>query len=148
MHPVEKTTAKSQESRSSVMRLVGSCAVLCAAVAPVAVLIGALAAGNLREGAFSALVAAGICCLASSLALVVGWLGNVLHLPVQGVLVGMLFRMGLPLMALLVLPQSGGPLASSNVAPTLLGVYLVTLVVETALALRLVPPHKRTLNAV
>jgi hypothetical protein len=129
------------------MRLIGSCAVLCLTVAPIAVVIATITNSTLREGLISSLVAAGVCCFASSLALVAGWLGNQLQFPIQGVLGGMLFRMGLPLLAMLVLPQLGGPLASSGVARTLLGVYLVTLVVETALALRLVPPRKQTLNA-
>ena len=51
----------------------------------------------------------------------------------------MFFRMGLPLAALIGLPQVGGPLASGGLGTTIVGVYLVALVIETLLALRMVP---------
>jgi hypothetical protein len=49
----------------------------------------------------------------------------------------MLFRLGLPLMVIALLKKLGGPMADESVLRTILGVYLVALVLETALALRM-----------
>ena len=76
---------------------------------------------------------------AAAIALAATFFGNQFGAPVQGVLVGMLFRMGLPLAALIGLPQVGGPLATGGLGMTIVGVYLVALVIETLLALRMVP---------
>jgi hypothetical protein len=59
---------------------------------------------------------------------------------VPGLLVGMLFRLGLPLAAIVLLPKMDGPLAVRGIATTILGVYLVTLVLETAVSVRMVTP--------
>jgi hypothetical protein len=96
----------------------------------------------------SAAIGGGICWLAGALALSATYLCNQFHAPVQGVLVGMAFRMGLPLAGLIVLPQLGGPLGASSVTATVLGVYLVGLVAETVLALRMVPPQTAQRHAV
>jgi len=67
------------------------------------------------------------------------FLGNRLQAPVPAMLIGMLFRMGLPLVGLIVLPKLGGPFADGGLTATILGTYLVGLIVETVLSLRLVP---------
>jgi hypothetical protein len=87
----------------------------------------------------AAAVAVGVCWAAGSLALICVHCGNRYAAPVQGVLGGMLFRMGLPLAIGFVLHRRGGPLADAGVFYMILGVYLVALAVETLLSLRLVP---------
>ena len=101
---------------------------------------GSAAGDSRRESLVAAAIGGGVCWLAASLALAATFLGNRLQAPVQGVLAGMLFRMGLPLAAIMALPKLGGAWAPPGVATTILGVYLVALVVETVLALRMVPP--------
>src|SRR4029079_9202870 len=116
------------------------CALLGIAIAPAALGISAIVHRGLSsEATTAALVAGSLCWLAAALALVATHIGNSLHAPVQGLLVSMLFRMGLPLAALIVLPKLGGPAGSAGVTPTMMGVYLVALAVETGLALKMVP---------
>jgi hypothetical protein len=126
---------------SSASSLVGSCALLAAAIIPASIAIAGIIAGRLsREALGSAAVAASVCWLAAALALAATYLGNQCKLPVPGLLAGMFFRMGLPLVAIVALPNLGGPLATRGSSITILGVYLVALVVETMLSLRMVPP--------
>ena len=126
--------------RLSVVNLIASCALLGLSIAPVALVAAAIAAGGpSRDALWIAGVAGGICWLATALALVATYLGNRLRSPVQGMLGGMLFRMGLPLACILALPKLGGPFAAAGLTGTILGVYFVALVLETALALRMVP---------
>ena len=119
-----------------------SCALLAAAVALPAVIGAWIANGELSQPALlQALVGGGICWVAASLALVTAFIANRQQWPVQGVLIGMMFRMGLPLAALIVLPKLGGVLAGATAA--ILGAYLVALLVETLLSLRMIPPNGR-----
>jgi hypothetical protein len=116
------------------------CAILAVPVAPVA--IGAATVANRGfspEAALAAAIGGGICWLAASLGLVVVYVGNRMKLPVQGVLAGMLFRMGLPLAALIVFPQLGGVFSVPGLAATILCSYLVALVAETLVAIRMIP---------
>jgi hypothetical protein len=120
--------------------LVRSCALLGVLLAPVALLVAAVCQrGFSGQSLAAAAIAGGVCWLAAALALGATVLGNRCRSPVQGVLAGMLFRMGLPLASLVVLPKLGGPFAASGVATTILGVYLAALVIETVLALKMVP---------
>lgn len=140
IRPVSNT----EQNRADLVRLVGSCALLAIAIAVAAPLISALVHRGLGAEAISAaVIAGGICFLAAAVALVATHFGNRFQAPVQGLLVSMIFRMGLPLVALIALPNLGGPFAASGVSSTILGVYLVALAVETVLALRMVPlqPH-------
>src|SRR5262245_2702441 len=89
----------------------------------------------------SAAIGGGVCWLAGILALTAGFVANRFQAPVQGVLLGMLVRMGLPLAALVAFTQTGAPLGANGFAATILGVYLVSLVVETLLSLRMVAPR-------
>jgi hypothetical protein len=117
-------------------------------IAPAAMINAAVFHGAISPTALTAAgIAGGICWSAAVLGLTCTWLGNVLHSPVQGLLGGMLFRMGLPLVAIMALLQSGGQFGAAGLTGTILGVYLVTLVVETALAVRMVPPEARTARA-
>ncbi|MEX2173440.1 MAG: hypothetical protein WD872_03705 [Pirellulaceae bacterium] len=59
--------------------------------------------------------------------------------PIGGILGGMMFRMGLPLLAGIALQKTNEPLAEAGVFPMILGIYLVALVAETLLSLRFVP---------
>jgi hypothetical protein len=127
---------------SSVFGLIVSCALLAAVVAPASIAIAAVIAGRLSQDALAiAAVAAIVCWLAAALALGAAYLGNQWKLPVPGLLAGMFFRMALPLAAIVALPNFGGPVATRGGSVTILGVYLVALIVETLLSLRMVPPQ-------
>jgi hypothetical protein len=130
----------SSKTCSSVMSLVTSCALMAVLIAPVAVLVAALVNRGLSAQALLvAAVGGGVCWLSAAIALTATFFGNQFGAPVQGVLIGMLFRMGLPLAALIGLPKIGGPLAEGGLGMTIVSVYLVALVIETLLALRMVP---------
>ena len=93
-------TSSSHEARSSVMSLVASCALLAAAIAPVSLVTAAnCSRGFSPQSLFVAAVAFGVCWIAAGLALTATWLGNRYKEPVPGLLLGMMFRMGLPLAA-------------------------------------------------
>jgi hypothetical protein len=122
------------------MGLVTSCAILAAVLAPAAILVAWLGVGRFSsESLTAAAIGGGVCWVAASLALGATYFGNRWKAPVQGVLAGMLFRLGLPLAAVVVVPKFGDAWAPPGVATTILGVYLVALIAETALALRMVP---------
>ena len=125
------------------MTLVASCALLGIVIAPCSLLIAALASGGVSPRALAAAALSGsICWVAAALALTVTWLGNRFRAPVQGLLGGMLLRMGLPLAAILVLPNVGEPFSTTGMTTTLLGVYFVALVMETVLAVRMTPAQQ------
>lgn len=145
---MDRQTRRATEVRLSLTSLAASCALLAAAILPTALLVAWIASGRLSAGTFtSAALGGGVCWLAAALALAATFLGNRFHAPVQAMLVGMIFRMGLPLVAILGLPRLGGPLADSHIPATILGVYLVALVVETVLSLRMIPSPMRAPNA-
>jgi len=84
-------------------------------------------------------VAGGVCWLGAVLALWITWqFSGAGPVAVQGVLLGMLFRMGLPLAAGVALTTSGGALAQAGVFGLILAFYLLTLPLETWLSVRLV----------
>jgi hypothetical protein len=91
-------------------------------------------------GVWAAGAAAGVCWFGATIALL---LVGVSHGPTQvvsRVLAGMTFRMGMPLVVGLILDRRGGPLSEAHVFGMIVAFYLITLVVETWLALRLVAP--------
>ncbi len=91
-----------------------------------------------RIGVTSAAVGAGVAWFGATIALV---LAGVMHGPqngAQGVLLGMLFRMGIPMGAAILFTSSGGPLAEASVFEMILFFYLVTLVIETPMSVHLV----------
>jgi hypothetical protein len=92
--------------------------------------------------------------LAFLLAALVCWSGAALALAASGVLrqldrvlavtlVGMALRMGLPLVAVVVVTLQNGPLAEGGFVGYVLVFYVVTLVVETWLSLKLLPSRER-----
>jgi hypothetical protein len=114
-------------------------------LAAAAILVAAVVHRGMQQQTFvAAAIAGGVCWAGAALALVATYLGNVYQAPVQGMLVGMIGRVGLPLAALMVLPQLGGAAAAPGVMSTILGVYLVALIVETLLALQMVPHSTST----
>lgn len=134
---MDRKTANVPASRPSLMGLVQSCALLGIGLVPVSVAIACIVAGGVSSAALaSAALAGGACWAAATFALTATFVGNWIQAPVQGMLAGMLFRMGLPLAAIIATSSSA---ALPGAGATILGVYLVTLVAETALALRMVP---------
>lgn len=93
-------------------------------------------------GVSAAAVAFGICLACGVLALFVTAIAQKLNQGVQGVLGAMLVRMGVPLIALFVLPKIGGPLVAAGVTGMVMAYYLITLAAETWLSLRFVPATK------
>ena len=133
--------SSSHEARSSAKSLLVSCALLGIVIAPFSLLVATVCRREVSgESLFVAAVAGGLCWIAAAMALTATWLGHRFQSPVQGMLLGMLFRMGLPLVAVVGLPQAGGVFAASGLAVTILGVYLAALLTETLLAVRLIAP--------
>jgi len=94
---------------------------------------------SVAEGTFSwrtatiAAAAGMVCYVATASSLVAVFVGNQFGRPVPGMLLGMLFRMGLPLAALLAVGNQ------RTLGATIVVVYLLALVVETFLAVRMTP---------
>jgi hypothetical protein len=137
---VDPQACRVSQAGSSWMSLVASCAILAAVLAPAAILFAWIGVGRLSsESLAAAVIGGGICWFAASLALAATYLGNHWNAPVPGVLAGMLFRLGLPLAAVAVLSRLGGAWAPRGITTTILGAYVVALIAETALALRMIP---------
>jgi hypothetical protein len=145
---VDQQASNASRSSLSLLGLIASCALLAVVLAPTALAVAWLAAGELSPQAwFGAAVGGAVCFLAAALALTTTFLANRFQAPVQGVLLAMLLRMGLPLVALIALPKMGGVFSWSGVTSTILGVYLVALVLETLLSLRMIAPKSDALKA-
>ncbi len=84
-------------------------------------------------GLVAAVVACGVCWVSGLIALSAALLFRDSQQATQGLLFGMLFRMGLPLAVGLGLTQSRSELLKAGVMGMLVGVYLVGLFVETLL---------------
>lgn len=137
---MEALAGKASQTKCSLASLFGSCALLALILAPIAALFAWYGyATHGSDAIAAALVAAAVCWSAASLALAATFIGQRMNGGVQGTLVGMLFRMGLPLAAGLFLHNTGGSLAEAGVFSMILGLYLCSLVVETVLSLRFVP---------
>ncbi|MGI8978794.1 MAG: hypothetical protein ACR2FY_06185 [Pirellulaceae bacterium] len=101
--------------------------------------------GYCTNGAFgilAAVAACGICLTCGILALAITAISQAMNQGVQGILAAMLVRMGVPLVAMFVLPEIGGPLVEAGVTGMVMAYYLVTLAVETWLSLRFVSVTK------
>lgn len=98
------------------------------------------------NGIWSALVAMSVCLVAGELALVVSCWAGVGTQGVNGVLGGMLIRMGMPLAVAFLLYKQQGPLAEAGILYMILGYYLLSLVVETLLSVRLTAGRKAALS--
>ena len=139
---------QAHEAGLTMVGLIWSIAALAAAIVPAATIVAAICSRGMSPASLTnAGFAGAICWLAGSLALVATFLGNRFRAPVQGTLVGMLFRMGLPLATLVAVTQFESLRAMTGLPTTMLGVYLVALVVETVLALRMVPLRTSTIRA-
>jgi len=144
---VDPRVSRASEAHPAVLTLVASCAVLAAVITPAAIIVAWIVARQFSTNTlFIAAVSGGVCLFAAASALVTTFVANRIHAPVQGVLAALLFRMGVPLVAMVVLPNFGGPLAAPGMTSTILGVYLVALVVETLLSLRMVSPASSALR--
>src|SRR4051812_17333748 len=87
---------------SSFASLVASCAVLLAVIGPASLVVASVAEGAVSWRAVTVAAAAfAVCYVAASSSLVAVWAGNRSGMPVQGMLLGMLFRMALPLAAII-----------------------------------------------
>ena len=123
----------------SILNLLVACALLTLAVLLVAPLFAWYAHGRSQSaGVTASFVAAGVCWLGGTLALVTAYVANRYGQGIQGVLAGMFFRMGLPLVCGLVLERQVPSLAAAGFFSLVLGYYLFVLPIETLLSLRFV----------
>lgn len=100
----------------------------------------------------SALTAWGLCWFAALVALVIVFLGRQLGQGVGAVLLGMGVRMGLPLIAAILLSEQSPMWGQTKLMIFLLGNYFLALIVETGLAVHLLghasaTPFGKSLNA-
>lgn len=136
---------KSHDANSTLRSVATSCALLGIVIAPVALLIAVICSRGFQPDSVLVAAIAGIVCwTAGATALCISAVTTRVGTPIQGVLLAMLFRMGLPLAAIMVFVRVDNPLTAAGLAPTTLGVYLVSLVAETLLALRMVPASTAT----
>jgi hypothetical protein len=141
---VDRHGSRSHIASSALRSAVAACALLGATIAPLALVVATVCTGSLgRDSLVVAAIAGGICWVAGATSLSISAVATRLGTPVQGVLLAMLFRMGLPLAAIVTFAQGKHALAAS-LAQTIVGVYLVTLVLETVLTLRMVPVSTAT----
>ena len=96
------------------------------------------------NGFFAAVMAATICTVAGAMALLTtGYTAaGAPKLAVSGALVGMLFRLLIPLAMIVLLKRQGGPLVEAQVVGMLLLYYLLMLAVETGLSVWLLKPFR------
>jgi hypothetical protein len=96
-----------------------------------------------RDGAVASLSAAAVCWAGAGLAMSASRLFRQPERALALTAVGMALRMGLPLVAVLVVALQGGPLAQAQFVIYILAYYLVALVVETWLTVKLVSTPQR-----
>ena len=127
--------------------MIRSCLVLTAVVLLALLVVGGVV-GNTRDlnGVLAAATAAAICWFGSTIALLIAGYLSRSNQAAQGHLLGMFFRLGLPLVAGMILQKSGGPLAEAGVFGLIVVFYLITLVAETLLSLRFIK-HSKSDNA-
>jgi len=134
-------------SAGSSPRLAQSCLILTAAL--LAVFPAFAYFGYLRSGASgltAAGVAGGVCWLAGLVSLMLIGTFRGQQAAVNALLLAILVRTGLPLVVGLVLTEQGGELARAGVFGMILGYYLVALVVDTLLSVRLLSSGKESLS--
>ena len=96
-----------------------------------------------RDGIVASLSAAAVCWAGAGLAMTATRLFQRPEHALALTAVGMALRMGLPLVAVMVVTLQGGPLASAGFVIYVLAYYVVALVVETWLTVKLVSAPKR-----
>jgi hypothetical protein len=99
------------------------------------------------DGILAAALAGVICWVGAAGALAVASLFRQSQQAASALMLGMLFRMGLPLAAVAWLMTQGGWLAEAGVVGMILIYYLVSLIVETVLSLRLVGSPRQATKA-
>jgi hypothetical protein len=99
------------------------------------------------NGILAASIAAGLCWFGSIAALVVAGNYSRSNRAVQGHLLGMFSRLGLPLIVGIIFQEQGGWLADAGVFGLIVVFYLITLVAETSLSLRFVNHSKSSTQA-
>jgi hypothetical protein len=97
-------------------------------------------------GLIAAAVAASVCWFGCTMALFCAAFLQRTQ-PVAGLLGGMLFRLGVPLVLGLVLQHNHEPLAQAGIFGTILLYYLLSLVVETVLSIRMLPAQQQIFKA-
>jgi hypothetical protein len=96
-----------------------------------------------RDGVLASASAAMVCWVGAGLAMTAS---NLFRQPERALAltaVGMALRMGLPLVAVMVVMVQGGPLARAGFVVYILAYYIVALVVETGLTVKLVSMPRR-----
>jgi len=123
--------------------MIRSCLALTAVVLLALLLVGAVV-GTTRgvNGVLAASTAAAICWVGSTIALLIAGYSSRSNQAAQGHLLGMFFRLGLPLGGGMLLQKTGGPLAEAGVFGLIVVFYLITLVAETLLSLRFIKHSK------
>src|SRR5262245_59060874 len=125
-----------------------SCGWLTVIVAVALLLIGGvLGATRGISASVAAVVAASLCWAGSMAALLIAGYSSRSNHAVQGHLLGMFFRLGLPLVAGLILQKAGGRLSDSGVFGLILVFYLITLPAETILSLQFIRRRQKTTPA-
>jgi len=129
---------RTHSSGSSIAGLALSCALLLALIGAAAILAAAgFERGFSSRSMLIAAQAGTLCYVAAATSLVVTFAGNQLGMPVQALLLAMLFRMGLPLAGIIAFGSQ------RTLGATIVVVYLLALIVETILALRMTPTKTR-----
>ena len=90
-------------------------------------------------GVTAAAAAGGICFASAGLALLLAALVREPQQAVSALLGGMILRTGIPLVFGIVMKERGGTLADGEILAMVLPYYLLTLLTETLLSLKLVP---------
>src|SRR5262245_7899615 len=122
--------AEATTIRTSLRSLTIAGAVLAAVVACAAIVVSAVICRGLTlDSLVCAVVGGGVCLIAACGALAATYLGSLWKAPVHGLLVGMLFRLAVPLVAIIVFNSLDGSLRARNIGSTIVGVYLIALVV-------------------
>lgn len=103
--------------------------------------------GSGPVGLQAAAIAAAICWLGAAGALASAYFFRDSQQAAASLTLGMVFRMGLPLGCVLWLLSQGGPLVDAGIVGMIVVYYLVALVVETALSLRLVGNPRQVTKA-
>jgi hypothetical protein len=134
VNPTEKDS-----DTGATRRLVWSCLLLTAVMAAAFPLFAGYGFWQSGWSGVAAAAVAGIVCSVGALLalLVIGGVRQSSQVP-SAYLLGVLFRMGLPLGIGMLLDWSGGPLAEAGVFGMMVVYFLIGLVVETALSLRLI----------
>jgi len=102
------------------------------------------------DGVVAAVIAAAVCLIAGCLAITVTSLFQSIGQGMNGLLLSMLIRTGIPLAGWVTLSMQGGPVAEAGVFGMIVLNYLIMLVVETISAVKIVQqnmgPGTQTVN--